>query len=143
MHLTNYNTLNPKPYPYPPHTHTPPCHQDKADLKKRCVHLTNYSVNKKSSKFVSEGGGEEGEGEDRTSKWSLHTLRAHVEGEGRVAWDTIWKQVRAWDTIWMQVHVCVCVWGGGGGMGEGGGMGGQGEGRVAWGTIWKPVCACV
>ena len=75
--------------------------------RKRCIHLTNYSVNKKSSKFVPNqaaataaggSGGDEGGAEDsesQGSKWSIRALREHVEREGRVQWSHVWSQVRA------------------------------------------------
>lgn len=70
--------------------------EDKSDLKNRCVHLTNVSVNKKSSKFVpNESNDEESSG----SKWSLRALRSHLdaqdiaEGKGKSSWSYIWRQV--------------------------------------------------
>lgn len=70
--------------------------EDKSDLKNRCVHLTNVSVNKKSSKFVpNESNDEESSG----SKWSLRALRSHLdaqdiaEGKGKSSWPYIWRQV--------------------------------------------------
>ncbi len=48
-------------------------------LKKRFVHLTNYSVNKKALSFaVSDGNTDEA----LTSKWGLGTLKKHFEQEG-------------------------------------------------------------
>ncbi len=81
--------------------------------RKRCVHLTNYSVNKKSSKFQapttageapggggggnsSAGGAGEEPADAAASKWSLQALRAHLEKErGPQAWPHVWRQVRA------------------------------------------------
>eukprot|EP00798_Chlamydomonas_sp_ICE-L_P014140 gene14140-20103_t len=70
--------------------------QDKSDLKKRKVHLTNYSVNKKdkdAAVFANGLGGELDADHTAVSKWSLAALREHIEAEGRVKWDFIWKQV--------------------------------------------------
>ncbi|KAG2488455.1 hypothetical protein HYH03_012961 [Edaphochlamys debaryana] len=102
---------------------TEPYSADKADLSKRCVHLTNYSVNKKSNKFVKAGaGGEAGPGagagagaggqaasaaalgragrasdpasECTGSKWSLSGLRAYLEARGLgPGWEAVWRQV--------------------------------------------------
>ena len=48
-------------------------------LKKRFIHLTNYSVNKKALSFaVSDGKTDEA----LTSKWGLGTLRKHFEANG-------------------------------------------------------------
>jgi len=46
---------------------------DPKDLKTKFVHLTNFSINKKSDKFVvNKGNGEEGQS---ASKWSFKELR--------------------------------------------------------------------
>ena len=50
------------------------------DLKKRFIHLTNFSVNKKSENFVDNKG--TGEGEESSSKWSFKTLRKAYEENG-------------------------------------------------------------
>ncbi|GFR40319.1 hypothetical protein Agub_g857 [Astrephomene gubernaculifera] len=100
---------------------TEPYSADRAQLSKRCVHLTNYSVNKKSTKFVKaaqqqqQGGGEEGgaassggtaapaggggggggpASECEGSKWSLSGLRAYLEARGMgPGWAMVWRQV--------------------------------------------------
>ena len=54
------------------------------------MHLTNVSVNKKSSKFVANTSTD---AESSGSKWSLKALREHVEAEGQVSWQHIWQQV--------------------------------------------------
>ena len=53
---------------------------DPNDLKKRFIHLTNFSVNKKSENFVDNKG--TGEGEESSSKWSFKTLRKAYEENG-------------------------------------------------------------
>lgn len=52
-------------------------------LEKIFIHLTNYSVNKKSEDFVKSGAKENdgNEGED-ASKWNLHQLRNWMEKIG-------------------------------------------------------------
>lgn len=52
---------------------TEPYTNNPKDLKKKFVHLTNFSVNKKSENFViNKGNAEEGE---NASKWSFNQLR--------------------------------------------------------------------
>ena len=59
-------------------------------LRDRRAHLTNYSVNAKSAKFVQNTDADlDGEG----SKWSLSALAAHLRREG-VPWERVWEQVR-------------------------------------------------
>lgn len=48
------------------------------DLKKRFVHLTNFSVNKKSENFIVNKANEQ-ENEESSSKWSFKTLRKAYE----------------------------------------------------------------
>jgi tubulin polyglutamylase TTLL4 len=52
-------------------------------LEKRFIHLTNYSVNKKSEDFVKSGAkdGDGDEGED-ASKWNLHQLKNWMDKNG-------------------------------------------------------------
>jgi tubulin polyglutamylase TTLL4 len=45
---------------------------DPGDLKKRFIHLTNFSVNKKSENFKINNGN--GEDEESSSKWSFKAL---------------------------------------------------------------------
>lgn len=55
------------------------------------MHLTNYSLNKKSNKFSQN---ETTEDESTGSKWSLTALRAHIEKDrGAAAWKHVWAQV--------------------------------------------------
>lgn len=50
------------------------------DLKKRFIHLTNFSVNKKSENFkVNKGDGED---EESSSKWSFKQLKKAYEDRG-------------------------------------------------------------
>jgi tubulin polyglutamylase TTLL4 len=53
---------------------------DTNDLKKRFIHLTNFSVNKKSENFKDNKG--TGEGEESSSKWSFKALRKAYEENG-------------------------------------------------------------
>ena len=70
---------------------TEPYSADNSRLKVRRAHLTNVSVNSKSSKFVANVDAErDGEG----SKWTLHALRRHLEGTMGVAWEPIWRQIK-------------------------------------------------
>lgn len=50
---------------------------DPSDLKKRFIHLTNFSVNKKSENFKSNKG--TGDDEESTSKWSFKALKNAYE----------------------------------------------------------------
>jgi tubulin polyglutamylase TTLL4 len=61
------------------------------DLKKRFIHLTNFSVNKKSENFVDNKG--TGEGEESSSKWSFKTLRKAYE-ENEINYDYVFAQVK-------------------------------------------------
>ena len=50
------------------------------DLKKRFVHLTNFSVNKKSENFkINQGTGED---EENSSKWSFKALKKAYDSRG-------------------------------------------------------------
>jgi tubulin polyglutamylase TTLL6/13 len=68
------------------------------NIKERCMHLTNYSVNKKSEKFsndkdASEPGVEEdegGTGHKRSISWLLNSLKEKV---GSVAVERLWKEI--------------------------------------------------
>jgi hypothetical protein len=63
------------------------------------MHLTNYSVNKKSRSFVQPG--EDGSDDDdsssstggSSSKWSLHALKAHIQEHNPGQWERVWQQV--------------------------------------------------
>ena len=54
--------------------------------EKRYIHLTNYSVNKKSEDYVKAGGANKGDaeaaGEDNASKWNLAQLKQHFDKNG-------------------------------------------------------------
>jgi|LauGreDrversion4_2_1035121.scaffolds.fasta_scaffold151436_2 tubulin polyglutamylase TTLL4 len=50
------------------------------DLKKRFIHLTNFSVNKKSENFKANKGN--GEDEENSSKWSFKALKKAYEDRG-------------------------------------------------------------
>ena len=54
---------------------------DPQDLKKRFIHLTNFSVNKKSENFKSNKAGEEQE-EESSSKWSFKALKKAYDQRG-------------------------------------------------------------
>ena len=69
--------------------------EDRSDLKNRCVHLTNVSVNKKSNKFIANESTDE---ESSGSKWSLRALRSFIEHQDQIegkrgTWSLIWRQV--------------------------------------------------
>ena len=51
-----------------------------SDLKKKFIHLTNFSVNKKSENFKDNKG--TGEGEESSSKWSFKALKKAYEANG-------------------------------------------------------------
>ena len=55
-----------------------PCHTSKS-IKNRYMHLTNYSVNKKSNQYVRNEGSED---DDVGSKWSMSALYRHLEASG-------------------------------------------------------------
>jgi hypothetical protein len=62
---------------------------DEKTLKKRCMHLTNYSVNSKKEKFsINMEEEEDGVG----SKWSIGALQAWFK-EQDMDWAPVWKQV--------------------------------------------------
>ena len=54
-------------------------HTGVKSIKNRYMHLTNYSVNKKSDKFVVN---KDADRDDEGSKWSLTALWKHLEGKG-------------------------------------------------------------
>ena len=62
-----------------------------ADLKKRFIHLTNFSVNKKSENFKDNKG--TGEGEESSSKWSFKALRKAYEESG-ISYEYVFAQVK-------------------------------------------------
>lgn len=63
---------------------------DRRTLRKKCTHLTNYSINKKSQNFVAnEDASEDGSG----GKWSVRSLKKYFKQNG-VDDTMIWAQVR-------------------------------------------------
>ena len=69
--------------------------------RRRCVHVTNYSVNKHQPGFVANTDAScDGVG----NKWTLRALRAHLEAHCGVQWKHIWSQVRT------SSNKCDCEW---------------------------------
>ena len=60
------------------------------DLKRRCMHLTNYSVNSKTEGFTM---GEDASEDDVGFKWSLSALRRHFDETG-VDYDVVWAKIK-------------------------------------------------
>jgi hypothetical protein len=58
---------------------TQPYTTSKKSLKKRCTHLTNYSINKKSDDFVKN---DDADASDTGGKWSLQALWEYFKKEG-------------------------------------------------------------
>lgn len=66
------------------------------DLKKRYVHLTNYSINKKAENYVQNEDGTDqiGDEEDaKPSKWSLKQLKEHIIETG-YDWEQVQSEIR-------------------------------------------------
>ena len=67
------------------------------DLKKRFIHLTNFSVNKKSDKFKSNKGAdnedEEGWDGQESSKWSFGALKKAYEEKG-INYEFVFAQIK-------------------------------------------------
>lgn len=61
------------------------------DLKKRFIHLTNFSVNKRSENFKSNKN--DGNDEENTSKWSFKALRKAYE-QRNINFDYVFAQVK-------------------------------------------------
>ncbi|KAK3252707.1 hypothetical protein CYMTET_38009 [Cymbomonas tetramitiformis] len=62
---------------------------DESTLRKRSMHLTNFTVNKTNTKFVAnENADEDGVG----SKWSIAALQRHFAEQG-LSFDPVWEQV--------------------------------------------------
>lgn len=61
------------------------------DLKKRFVHLTNFSVNKRNENFVSNKN--QADGEENSSKWSFKMLRKAYEERG-INYDFVFSQIK-------------------------------------------------
>ncbi len=64
---------------------------DSKDLKKKFIHLTNFSVNKKSEKFKDNKG--TGEEEESSSKWSFKALRKAYQENG-INFEFVFSQVK-------------------------------------------------
>lgn len=62
----------------------------KSSLKQRCMHLTNYSVNKKAADYQSNT---EDQGDGVGSKWSFSALQRYLAAKRGVEWSPIWQQV--------------------------------------------------
>ena len=60
------------------------------NCRRRCVHVTNYSVNKHQPGFVANT---DADSDGVGSKWSLRALQEHLENQCGVQWHTIWTQV--------------------------------------------------
>ncbi|MEW5308396.1 MAG: hypothetical protein WDW38_000361 [Sanguina aurantia] len=65
--------------------------RDTADLKKRGVHLTNFSLNKRAVPALPNQSPHESD--SAGCKWSLTALREHLTAEGRACWEDVWQQV--------------------------------------------------
>lgn len=61
-----------------------------AHCRRRCVHVTNYSVNKHQPGFVPNT---DADSDGVGSKWSLRALQEHLENHCDVQWHSIWTQV--------------------------------------------------
>lgn len=64
---------------------------DPSDLKKKFIHLTNFSVNKKSENFKINNAN--GEDEENSSKWSFKTLKAAYAARG-ISYDFVFAQIK-------------------------------------------------
>eukprot|EP00899_Mesostigma_viride_P010233 jgi/Mesvir1/19210/Mv11519-RA.4 len=62
---------------------------DESMMKKKCMHLTNFSINKNTSKFVSNT---DADRDDVGSKWSISALKRHFS-EKKIPWEPIWRQI--------------------------------------------------
>lgn len=81
---------------------TEPYTNNTKDLKKKFIHLTNFSVNKRSDKFVQNKGNEEEEGQE-SSKWSFKELRDAFDKQG-INYDYVFAQIK--DVI-LKTLICV------------------------------------
>ena len=63
----------------------------KSMLNQQCVHLTNYSVNKKSEKYLKN---KENTEENKSSKWSLKELRTYLLAKG-INFENIFNEIKA------------------------------------------------
>lgn len=71
---------------------TQPCtHLCVRSCRKRGVHLTNYSLGKRSAPALPNQSPHESD--SAGCKWSLSALREHLTAEGRVCWRDVWQQV--------------------------------------------------
>ncbi|KAL0029059.1 hypothetical protein WJX77_003291 [Trebouxia sp. C0004] len=62
----------------------------KSKLRRRCVHVTNYSINKHQPGFIAN---KDADCDGVGSKWSLRALQEHLEGQCGIQWQGIWSQV--------------------------------------------------
>jgi tubulin polyglutamylase TTLL5 len=69
---------------------TEPYSTNKKSLKKRCTHLTNYSINKKSTAFVKN---DDAEVDGKGDKWSVRYLRKYLQEQG-IDDKLIWSRIR-------------------------------------------------
>lgn len=65
--------------------------EDGEDLKRRCMHLTNYTINSKREGFTM---GESATEDNVGFKWSLSALRRHFEEQG-LDYGNVWSQIKA------------------------------------------------
>jgi len=73
---------------------TQPYSTNTSTLKKRFIHLTNFSINKKADNYKKNTGTGE---EEMSSKWSLEELREEYEKMG-INYDEVFKQIK---------HLCI------------------------------------
>eukprot|EP01065_Artemidia_motanka_P004311 TRINITY_DN12059_c0_g1_i1.p1 TRINITY_DN12059_c0_g1~~TRINITY_DN12059_c0_g1_i1.p1 ORF type:complete len:1007 (+),score=239.48 TRINITY_DN12059_c0_g1_i1:55-3021(+) len=72
-------------------------------LQNRYMHLTNYSVNKKSAKFKKNTNADE---DDTGSKWSLRGLKRYFKSH-KMDWDSCWARIK--DCIIKTVLSCEAI----------------------------------
>lgn len=73
---------------------TVPYSTGKGSLKKRFIHLTNFSVNKKSDTYVKNtGGADKKEGDEMSFKWSLNELKEEYRKTG-IDGDEVFKNIK-------------------------------------------------
>ena len=68
--------------------------------RRKCVHVTNVSVNKAQAGYQP---GQSAQAGGQASKWSFTALRAHLAEQG-VPWETVWQQVSSWCTAAGGMH---------------------------------------
>jgi tubulin polyglutamylase TTLL4 len=84
---------------------TQPYSTAKSSLKKRFIHLTNFSINKKAENYVkntkaitegqesSSTNPDTDDGEVMSSKWSLEQLRAEYQKQG-ISFEEVFKNIK-------------------------------------------------